>query len=521
MRGAGGFYKGTNTEQTPYFGDKEKKLIEKMAWPEIYNQKIDLTKINIDVVGKWIHKRLIEILGFEDDILYEYCVSQLRLDQEGIEDESDNFLNSKRLKINLTGFIGNKKSEIFVQELLELLISNEQNEGKVVVDEMETKRIEMEQVKKENELLQRNIHNLRSLYTENASRKESTPVENASRKTDDPNGRPNDQNREIDGDSPKLSEHIHNKKRKKPSRCSTSESSRSSSQLDKNKNYKRRKNKIYVSRKKRHSDEDTSNGADEEEREEPSSLEDSSSYESREEFKKKKKKNRKHLSSADSSSSEHRSDRRRGKMDLHRERRKRRDRGSSRDRDKSRRRDRSRGRERKRERERSRERERHRHRGRRRERERSRGRDRSRSIRRCRRERRRQSSETPSDSKSNSASSRSIESIHRGHTMRERRGKHERPRNSVSVTKSDGRSSSSPSLSLSSSGTIKNKHRRKLDTTNCRNGRGSLKEFADDSTPKSSRDSNAKEIHSIMKKKSYNSIKKGLRAWSPSESENG
>ncbi|GAB66223.1 splicing factor, partial [Plasmodium cynomolgi strain B] len=345
MRGAGGFYKGTNTEQTPYFGDKEKKLIEKMTWPEIYNQKIDLTKINLDVVGKWIHKRLIEILGFEDDILYEYCVSQLRLDQEGIDDESENFLNSKRLKINLTGFIGNKKSEVFLQELLELLISNEQNEMQIVESEMEAKRIEIEQVRKENELLQRNIQNLRSIYTENTNQKDPTPVEkNANGKTDDPNGRPQDpkgrpqdRSKQIDGDSPKRSDHIHNRRRKKPTRCSTPESSRSTSELDKHSKYKRRKNKIYVNREKHHSDEDTSNGGDEEERDDPD-------------------------------------------------------------------------------------------------------------------------------------------------------------------------------------GTVKHKHRRELDTAN---GRGSVKEFDDDSTRKSSKDSNAKEIHSIMKRKSYNSMKKGLRAWSPSESDNG
>ncbi|EDL43402.1 hypothetical protein, conserved [Plasmodium vivax] len=389
MRGAGGFYKGTNTEQTPYFGDKEKKLIEKMTWPEIYKHKIDLTKINLDVVGKWIQKRLIEILGFEDDILYEYCVSQLRLDPEAIDEESENFLNSKRLKINLTGFIGNKKSEVFVQELLELLISGEQNEAQLLASQMETKRIEMEQVQKENELLQRNIHNLRSIYAESANRKDPTPAENASGETDDPNGppkdpkgRPQDQNKQIDGHSPKRSDHIHNKRRMKPTRRSSPESSPSTIEGDKHAKYKRRKHKIYANRERRHSDEE------EEERDGPSCIEDSSSDEPTEE-------------------------------------------------------------------------------------------------------------------------------------TRGGRGKQERRRRSVSAANSDGRSSSSASLSPSSAGTAKHKHRRELDAANGRNGRGSVKEFDDDSTRKSSRDSNAKEIHSILKRKSYNSMKKGLRAWSPSESDNG
>lgn len=82
MKG-GGFYKGTSSEQTPFFVDKEKKLIEKLAWPEIYNHKININKINFDIVEKWVQKRLIDLLGFEDDILCDYCISQLKDEQDG------------------------------------------------------------------------------------------------------------------------------------------------------------------------------------------------------------------------------------------------------------------------------------------------------------------------------------------------------------------------------------------------------------------------------------------------------
>ncbi|VWU52476.1 pre-mRNA splicing factor, putative, partial [Hepatocystis sp. ex Piliocolobus tephrosceles] len=164
MRG-GGFYKGTNTEQTPYFGDKEKKLIEKMTWSEIYNYKIDVTKINFDVVEKWIHDRLIQILGFEDDILYEYCISQLKHAQEKADDEEDIYLDSKKLKINLTGFIGSKKSETFVTELLNLLISCEKGEkGDNIHSIIENKKKEMKEVISENNDIIEDIKNIESLY---------------------------------------------------------------------------------------------------------------------------------------------------------------------------------------------------------------------------------------------------------------------------------------------------------------------------------------------------------------------
>ncbi|KYN94442.1 putative pre-mRNA splicing factor, partial [Plasmodium gaboni] len=159
MRG-GGFYKGTSTEQTPYFGDKEKKLMEKIVWPEIYNKKIDVNKINFPLIEEWINKRLIEILGFEDDILYEYCISQLKQSKDKKADgEEDKYLNAKKLKINLTGFIGNKKSDIFIEELLELLINEEKNEGHIANTINENKTNEIKQVKNENENIKKNLNN--------------------------------------------------------------------------------------------------------------------------------------------------------------------------------------------------------------------------------------------------------------------------------------------------------------------------------------------------------------------------
>ena len=35
----------------------------------ILNKKVDISKVNLDVMSKWSSERLTEILGFEDDIV--------------------------------------------------------------------------------------------------------------------------------------------------------------------------------------------------------------------------------------------------------------------------------------------------------------------------------------------------------------------------------------------------------------------------------------------------------------------
>jgi len=107
-----GFYRGTNTDQDTRFTDKEKKLLKQMMFEGILETKVDLNKINIDVIKPWITVKLNDILGYEDDVVIEYVFTQL---------EEQN-LNPKVMQINLTGFLNARRSREFMGELWSILV---------------------------------------------------------------------------------------------------------------------------------------------------------------------------------------------------------------------------------------------------------------------------------------------------------------------------------------------------------------------------------------------------------------
>ncbi|SBS96731.1 pre-mRNA splicing factor, putative [Plasmodium malariae] len=490
MKG-GGFYKGTSTEQTPFFGDKEKKLMEKLVWPEIYNYKIDVTKINFNVVEKWINKKLIEILGFEDDILYEYCISQLKYAKEKKDDEEQNYLNAKKLKINLTGFIGNKKSEIFVRELLELLISNERNEEKLLSSLMENRKNEMEQAKNQNELINENIKNIKSIYAENKQ------------------GERNDQG----GDDNPIS--VRNKQQEKKEEQQEQETGKySSEQSDSNSYNKKRKeggkNKIKTN--------EHSNSSDQSVLQDEHSENDKNYYMKKIRNNTNKDRNKKGTSKHSYGRKYEMGRERDGGKYRHRSRSRERKKHRSRDRDRDRERDRERdrhNRDRERETHRDKERDRHRHMDRERHRDRHRSRNGD-----WKRERRRESKEMHADEmKSRSASFNN----ERNYKVKQK-NKYEkrRDRKENSLTNSIERSSNPLSNSSTSSIIVKRKRRKERVITNSRSNRHCRREIEkEDGSLKLHKENKIKEIDSIMQKKSYKHFKKKLRAWSSSESEKG
>ena len=52
----------------------------------------------------WIHEKLTEILGFEDDVVIDYAINQL---------EETNHPDPKAVQINLTGFLNAKVTKNF------------------------------------------------------------------------------------------------------------------------------------------------------------------------------------------------------------------------------------------------------------------------------------------------------------------------------------------------------------------------------------------------------------------------
>ncbi len=70
-------YAGTSILQDGRFSNKEKKLLKTRKWPKIFSQKVDITKVDMDVIETWIEEKIEEILGFDDEIVVNLAVAEL------------------------------------------------------------------------------------------------------------------------------------------------------------------------------------------------------------------------------------------------------------------------------------------------------------------------------------------------------------------------------------------------------------------------------------------------------------
>jgi serine/arginine repetitive matrix protein 1 len=53
------------------------KLLKQTKFPPEFNRKVDMKKVNIEVMKKWIAGKISEILGNEDDVVIELCFNLL------------------------------------------------------------------------------------------------------------------------------------------------------------------------------------------------------------------------------------------------------------------------------------------------------------------------------------------------------------------------------------------------------------------------------------------------------------
>ncbi|KAF8819311.1 PWI domain-containing protein [Cardiosporidium cionae] len=166
MSGGPGFYRGTTHDQTPFFANKEKKMIESKKWPSSFSKKVDISKVSLDVMKPWISKRITELLGVEDEIVIDYCMSQLRPAESAMGELSSgdkDEISPKRLQINLTGFMA-KSTGIFVKELWELLLSAQENPNGIPQQFLDEKKEEMQRMKEEQRRLQDEIEKRQEIY---------------------------------------------------------------------------------------------------------------------------------------------------------------------------------------------------------------------------------------------------------------------------------------------------------------------------------------------------------------------
>ncbi|KAL7340291.1 PWI domain-containing protein, partial [Rhodotorula toruloides] len=140
------FFRGTSLDQDPRFKDKQSALLRKTQFPPSFDTKVswrdnalqtivDMRKVEMGVMKPWITKKVIELLGFEDDVLIEYIYSLL-------EDPENPVVDGKNMQILLTGFL-ESKTAAFMNHLWDLLLSAQSNPLRVPTELLEEKKREM------------------------------------------------------------------------------------------------------------------------------------------------------------------------------------------------------------------------------------------------------------------------------------------------------------------------------------------------------------------------------------------
>ncbi|KII87767.1 hypothetical protein PLICRDRAFT_112049 [Plicaturopsis crispa FD-325 SS-3] len=130
-----GFFKGTSADQDRRFSDKELKLLKSMKFPPEFDKKVDMRKVNLQVIRPWIAKKIIELVGFEDEVVVEYAMGLL-------EDKQQPTPDPKKMQINLTGFLTNSTPS-FMTSLWNLLLEAQESEAGVPRTFLEEKKAEM------------------------------------------------------------------------------------------------------------------------------------------------------------------------------------------------------------------------------------------------------------------------------------------------------------------------------------------------------------------------------------------
>ncbi|KAI0251213.1 PWI domain-containing protein, partial [Lactifluus subvellereus] len=144
-----GFFKGTSADQDRRFSDKELKLLKSTKFPPQFDTKVtsnclvlfpvDMRKVNLQVIRPWVAKTVVELVGFEDEVVIEYAMGLL-------EDQSQPTPDPKKMQINLTGFLTDS-TPAFMVALWDLLIEAQASPAGIPRSFVEEKKEEMRRAK--------------------------------------------------------------------------------------------------------------------------------------------------------------------------------------------------------------------------------------------------------------------------------------------------------------------------------------------------------------------------------------
>ncbi|KAF4315518.1 hypothetical protein JM18_009168 [Phytophthora kernoviae] len=154
--------RGTSAVQDSRFYKHDKKLLAKMNFPKCFSERVDLSKVQREVINQWITERITELLGFEDDIVISMAINLLE------PKEVDEKLDPKQLQLALTGFL-EKQAAAFTQELWELLLSAQSNATGIPSAILDKKKQEMETIAAEKNKLKEEIQKSPATSTESGT----------------------------------------------------------------------------------------------------------------------------------------------------------------------------------------------------------------------------------------------------------------------------------------------------------------------------------------------------------------
>jgi len=97
-------------------------------------QAIDIHRINLPVIDKWIEARVLKELGFDDDVLVGMICNKIREEP----------LNVKALIVDLSMFLGNEAKLKFVTDLWTLFLEAQQSPDGLPQSLVDLKKKELE-----------------------------------------------------------------------------------------------------------------------------------------------------------------------------------------------------------------------------------------------------------------------------------------------------------------------------------------------------------------------------------------
>ncbi|KAJ3123741.1 Serine/arginine repetitive matrix protein 1 [Nowakowskiella sp. JEL0407] len=190
--GDAGFYRGTTTEQDSRFADKNKKLLKNTKFAPILLKKVNVQKVNLQILRPWISQKITSLLGIEDEIVINYIFSLL-------ENQTDSSLiDGREMQINLTTFL-EQKTAGFMEELWRLIVEASENELGIPKVILEQKKEELRREQMERDRLKEGL--MRQKEREESRKRVNANTSSFSRNGNRPSPPPH--SRESDKDSHK------------------------------------------------------------------------------------------------------------------------------------------------------------------------------------------------------------------------------------------------------------------------------------------------------------------------------